>query len=125
MSSEKTISMINKMGERVCTVSIPDDPTLFIEQSKSVRKKIEFVVIEKLRQISIAADGTSPENAETIQAAEKEVLSLFDGLFGDGVGLIIFHRNRPFSAVKGRFFCSVVLETLVSRIVFEYNNSIK
>ena len=57
--------MINKMGERVCTVSIPDDPTLFIEQSKSARKKIEFVVIEKLGQISIAADGTSPENAET------------------------------------------------------------
>ena len=88
-------------------------------RSVDFQKRIEEIA-EHLDRQAIKADGTgkNKHSAAVLELAERQLYEALDAyLQSEGSCAELFKKRRPFASTRGRFFCTRVIDEIVSYVL--------
>lgn len=105
----------NLEGKEVGSFSFRPSDINIVGRFEKAMKDIDKIVTP-LEHFGITANGTSKEDDtgayEAVMEATQKMKETVNYIFGDEVADAFFGEMNPFSPVRGRFYCEVVLESL-------------
>lgn len=115
----ETLKFTDKAGKPTGSITFNPYDFGLVFRSEELRKRIAQIT-EPLSHLNIKADGTSKDTSSqtAIEVAEKQFYEAFDEyLQPENSSEDLFKVCRPFAKVRGRFYCSLVIDGIVNYIV--------
>lgn len=115
----ETLKFTDKAGKPTGSITLNPHDFGLVFRSEQLEKKIAQIV-EPLAHVNINPDGTGkgPHDSAVLEIAEKQFYEAFDEyLQPENSTEDLFKVCRPFAKVRGRFYCSQVIDGIVNYIV--------
>lgn len=104
------IKLRNAFGEEIGSFTFRPSDTAIVDRYEKIQKDLNRIT-EPLEKAA-GGNGNDEEYFKALRDAKKRLYKALDYLFDAPVSSECFKHMDPFSPVKGRFYCEIVIETL-------------
>lgn len=109
----REIPLVNKFGKLICNIYIRPADISILDRYKALAADFKDITAP-LKDLQIKSDGsaTFDEEWEIMKSVEAELKARINALFDMDEADAIFEKRNPFSSVRGKFFCEIVVEAI-------------
>lgn len=121
----RRVPIRNMQGEEIGVFYFHPTDIGIIDRYNNMVDKLDKVT-EPLENISISADGTADDLAdskdvEALHEAESRLYEALNEMFGGNMAEAFFGKMHPFSPVEGSFYCEKAIEAVGAFIAAQFD----